>query len=110
MRALLLAALAACSVPDKSAPDAAAAPPQQPADHVTLDVTVVGPGTVTVEGLGTCADQCTYSVTARTQHALTATPENGHKELAGWTGACEGQPATCALTVVTETRVGARFE
>jgi hypothetical protein len=84
-------------------------------EHVTLVITVSGPGTVTVDGLGTCDSHhdhgCVFDVPARTQRSLVATPANEDKSFDAWSGACAGQPATCALVpTATTTTVGVRFE
>jgi hypothetical protein len=139
--ALAFIALAACYTPDKldctvtcnaarecaqgqvcgadgfcAAPDVAghcSATDAMPAQHVTLVVAISGPGTVTVDGIGTCNDDhgCMFDVPAGTQRSLVAKPEKQDKAFAGWSDACDGQPATCALVPTAPmTRVGARFE
>jgi hypothetical protein len=90
-----------------------AATDAMPAEHVSLVITISSPGAVEVVGLGTCDAEhgCTFDVPARTQRSLVAKPVKDDKPFAGWSGACQGQPSTCALVpTAAMTSVGARFE
>lgn len=85
-----------------------------PPDLVTLEIMIMGPGTVAVEGVGVCdsstGPHCTFQIAAQVARQLTATPGQDH-ELAKWSMACSGNNPTCALTPVGPlTQVGAKFQ
>lgn len=108
MRAALAAlALAACYSPDHRGwgnPDATTA--------VSLTVTIMGAGQVTVEGVGTCAKpSCTFDVPAQSMLKLDASATKEDHPFQGWTQGCSGTTASCSLPpVMTNTLVAAKFE
>jgi hypothetical protein len=78
----------------------------------SLSVTKTGAGTgkVTSQPAGIdCGATCAGSFDYGTQVSLTATPDAG-AVFKTWTGACNGQGATCKLTVTAETSTNAVFE
>jgi hypothetical protein len=118
MRAALAAMfLAACYAPDARGwtdpgPDAPPAPAM-----ISLTVTIMGPGRITVEDVGTCDSKtaphgtCSFNVPANAMRQLQATPTNEDHPFSGWTQACTGKVATCSLLLVTSpTQVGAKFQ
>ncbi len=82
---------------------------------VLLVVQISGHGTVTIPGIGSCADtspghQCTYAVIAGVTKMLVANA-TGEDEFQQWTNACAGQGATCTLTpTAPTTTTQARFK
>jgi hypothetical protein len=83
---------------------------------VTLQIVISGRGNVTVDGIGVCDSNstshgsCTFAVPAHVARQLRAI-ENHGREFVMWTAACSGAATTCSITpVLTETRVGAKFE
>ena len=75
--------------------------------RLSLDVTGAGSVTSDPAGLG-CRDTCTRSVDPDATVTFTAVPED-HAVFAGWSGACEGSGATCAVTMRGNRAVAARF-
>lgn len=74
-----------------------------PNPRYTVRVSKGGRGTGTVSGPGLdCGNTCTTRVLEGSLIVLQATGATG-SEFAKWSGACEGQPATCRL-LVNETR------
>ena len=95
---------------DAPGPDAviADAPPDAPLP-IVVQISVMGPGSVTLVGSGVCTKSCTlfadYGKTA-TAEAVPA-PKN---KFAGWTSTtCLGQPATCTFVPLSPVTLGARF-
>lgn len=86
------------------------APPDAPT-HGQLHVTINGgKGRVTVDGVGTCTNDCTYSVPL--QVPLTAHAVGDHDwHFDKWTnGPCVGQLANCAFTPTLVVDVAAKFK
>ncbi len=110
--ALATAVLAACYSPDArqwSDTDASTA--------ISLTVTIMGAGKVTVVDVGTCDSAtaphgiCTFAVPAEQMRELDASATKEDHPFAGWSMACTGEVATCSLAPVTSpTQVGAKFE
>jgi len=78
---------------------------------MTLSITKNGTGSGTVKSLRAgiaCGSDCTEAVAPGTRAKLTATAASG-SVFAGWSGACNGGTATCAVTVNTATTVTATF-
>lgn len=75
-----------------------------------LVVAVVGDGTVTGAGIscGSTGSTCTASPAAGSQVKLTAKAASG-QSFTGWSGACSGRTATCALTMSAAKSVTATF-
>ena len=98
----------ASSKPD-ARPDAP--PPPDAPTHGQLRVQIEGTGGVTVEGVGTCVDDCTYSVPLQmplTAHAIAADDE---WHFVNWTtGPCIGQSANCVFTPTLVVGVTAKFK
>ena len=88
-------------------PDARPDAPTHGQLHVTIDG---GKGRVTVDGVGTCTDDCMYSVPLQvplTAHA--AGEDDWHFEK--WTnGPCVGQLENCAFTPTLVVGVTAKFK
>ncbi len=108
-----------CELPDAAiALDAAASNPDAAADAavpgpILLVVQIMGHGTVTTTGLGSCADtapghQCSYAVSSGVTRMLDAVG-TGMDDFQMWTGACAGQGSTCTLTPTASTTVQAKF-
>jgi hypothetical protein len=91
---------AAVAADAASSPDAAV--PADAAPPVLLVVKIMGHGTVTITGTGTCTDmapghQCTFAVIAGVPRTLIATGTGGD-QFEMWMNACAGQGATCTVT------------
>ena len=70
-----------------------------PNPRYSVQITKDGRGTGTVSGPGLdCGGTCTTRVAAGTLIVLQASGAPG-SEFAKWTGACQGQPATCRLAI-----------
>ena len=96
-----------------SSGDAAIGVDAAPPTTVNLVVQISGHGTVTIAGIGSCADtapghQCTFAVTVGLPRQLVATG-TGNDSFDRWMGACSGQGATCTLTPVAMTTTQAKF-
>jgi cellulose 1,4-beta-cellobiosidase len=75
----------------------------------SLAVTKSGSGSGTVSGGAiNCGATCSATFTAATTVTLTATAASG-SSFAGWSGACTGTAATCAVSVNGAQAVGATF-
>jgi hypothetical protein len=78
---------------------------------VTLSLTFAGNGGGTVatqSGVLNCSSSCSQAFAPGTTLTLTATP-NAISEFNGWSGACPGMAATCALTLSADQSVTATF-
>jgi hypothetical protein len=95
---------------DGAKPDATPdAPPDAP-PHSQLYVTVEGRGRVTVEGVGTCTDSCTYTAPLTTSLTVEAVPLDEWK-FDKWTqGPCIGQLATCHFSTTFVVSLSAKFK
>lgn len=85
--------------------------PMNPANSVTLDVTIpVGdPGVVTSNPSGiNCGGSCAYSYATGTAVTLTAVPDQG-QSFTGWSGACTGTNTTCTVTLSAARATTATF-
>ena len=93
----------------KPRPDARPdAPPDAPPPG-QLQVTVEGRGRVTVTGIGTCTDQCTYTTVLGAQITVEAVPLEEWR-FDKWTqGPCIGQPASCVFSSTTVDNLSAKF-
>jgi hypothetical protein len=110
--ALAALAVAACYSPDHrnwGNPDATTA--------VSLTVTIMGAGQVTVDNVGTCDSEtaphgtCTFSVPASAMQTLEAAATKEDHPFVGWTLACTGKTVSCSLLpVMSPTQVGAKFQ
>lgn len=83
---------------------------------IRLTVQVMGKGSVTVEGIGTCSSQdpdrgnCVYDVVAGAPLIAQASPLTMNDAFAMWSSAtCAGQGARCQFTPVIPTVIAARF-
>lgn len=75
----------------------------------TLSVALKGTGKGGVKGSGiACPGTCSATLAAGTKVTLTEKPLAGSK-FAGWSGACTGVSATCALTISAAQSVSAAF-
>jgi len=108
---VLLAACYSPSTRDWSSVDAPAT------TNVSLSITIMGPGQVTIVDVGTCDSdtaphgQCTYMVPANATRELEAAATHEDHPFAGWTQACTGKATTCSVLPVTSpTQVGAKFQ
>lgn len=98
-------------------PDAALADaPPDGGRMVRLTVQIMGKGSVTVEGIGTCTSQdpdrgnCTYDVVASAPLTAQASSITTSDAFAMWSSAtCAGQGARCQFTPVLPTVIAARF-
>lgn len=98
-------------------PDAALADaPPDARPTVRLTVQVMGKGSVTVEGIGTCSSQdpdrgnCVYDVVPGVPLTARATPITSSDVFTMWSSAtCAGQGARCQFTPVIATVIAARF-
>ncbi len=85
-----------------------AAPPPPPLQR-TLTVQVQGAGTGTVTGPGiNCPGDCTETYADGAPVALVAAPAAG-SNFGGWSGACSGSVASCALTMDSDKQATATF-
>lgn len=76
---------------------------------LTVMNTGTGKGTVTSTPSGiNCGSTCQKTYKSSTSVTLKATASSG-SVFAGWTGACSGTAATCTISVVSATTVGANF-
>lgn len=86
-----------------------AAPPDAPGP-IDVEITVMGPGSITLVGSGSCTKSCTLFA-AYGQTATVVAEPNDKQQFAGWTSStCMGQPATCTFTPVAPVTVSGRFE
>lgn len=98
-------------------PDAALADaPPDAGRTVRLTVQVMGKGSVTVEGVGTCSSQdpdrgnCVYNVPPGAPLTAEATPITATDVFTMWSSStCAGQGARCQFTPVLATVIAARF-
>ncbi|MCX5743524.1 MAG: hypothetical protein NT062_13610 [Proteobacteria bacterium] len=102
----------ALDLPDaRPPPPTDAMPDAHPVDPLTtrLHVSIMGRGRVDIEGQGSCATDCTVTITRDVQLRLTAVDLD--QEFDRWTSAaCQGQPKRCELIPGTPTvDVSVRF-
>lgn len=106
------AATDAAGVDAGSSPDAAPRADAAPPGPFVLSVSRPPGGGFIVDGAGTidCNAHCTATLPRGTRVTLTATSDPGSAP-AAWTGACAATAAgvPCALTMTSDTAVGARF-
>jgi hypothetical protein len=95
-------------------PDARADAPLDAPGPVIMTVMIAGHGTVTIPGVGQCAEtspghMCTFAVMFNANLMLTAVG-TGDDEFDKWqSAACLGQGATCSLTVTAPVTVAVKF-
>jgi hypothetical protein len=104
--------------PDAPAPRDAGLPdaPPDAARPVRLTVQIMGKGSVTIAGVGSCSSQdpdkgnCVYDVVAGVPLSAQAMPITPTDMFAMWTSiTCGGQGARCQFTPVLATVIAARF-
>jgi len=78
-------------------------------DEVTLTLMIMGHGTVAVDAITSCGDNCKIKVPAGVMRTLTATPDDPDKPFQMWMNACSGTVPTCTLTPTTDLQIGAKF-
>jgi len=82
----------------------------QPTYSLTLAKSGTGSGTVTSSPDGiSCGSDCAQNYTSGTSVTLAATPATG-ATFTGWSGACAGTSATCAVTMDRAKSVMATFD
>jgi len=92
---------------DAPPPPPVDAPPPPPSGD--LHVRVMEKGEIEVTGIGTCHEDCTYTVLLGGALELVAKPGKD-RELDRWSGACSGTDPTCTLVPTQPvTEVSARF-
>lgn len=80
-----------------------------PATRYTLTVTLSGSGSVSSMPVGIdCGSDCSEALDSDTAITLTATPASGFS-FSGWSGACTGTAASCAVTMSANQAVTATF-
>lgn len=83
---------------------------------VTLTVTIMGQGKVTITDVGACDSDtaphgtCTFMVPATGTRELQAAATNEDHPFMSWTQGCSGKSTTCSLVVMSPTQVGAKFQ
>lgn len=82
--------------------------PGLPQATVQVQITVVGPGTVSDGSGQSCSGSCNFSEAVGAALKLTAAPSSG-ANFSGWSGACTGSSLACALTPQGSLAVTARF-
>lgn len=97
------------SIKPDARPDAP--PPPDAPTHGQLRVQIEGgKGIVTVQGIGTCNDDCTYSVPLQMPLTAQAVAQEDWR-FEKWTaGPCVGQSANCAFTPTLVVGVTAKFK
>jgi hypothetical protein len=100
---------AICTVTMNQARSVGATFATAPAVQRTLSVTPTGNGTVRSLPVGIdCGSSCSAGFGEGASVVLSATPAAGQR-FAGWSGACTGADAICALTLSQDLSVGAAF-
>lgn len=99
-----------------AAPPRDAAPPPDASRTVRLTVQIMGKGSVTVDGAGSCSSQdpdrgsCMYDVVPGAPLSAQANPIAVSDVFTMWTSmTCAGQGARCVFTPVAATVITARF-
>jgi hypothetical protein len=83
--------------------------PPDAAWPIEIHVQVMGPGTVTLVGVGSCSKDCRLLAAYAQTATLVATP-NDKQRFDRWTSlVCTGQPATCTFLALVPVSVDARF-
>ena len=83
---------------------------------VALRITIDGPGTLSIDGIGVCGaagmprSECTWQVTPYASLSVVAMPLDADHSLDKWTTSnCEGQSLACTITPPAATTVGVKF-
>ncbi len=100
---------ATCTISMTAARTVSATFSQTGASSYTLTVSNIGSGTVSSSPAGiNCGTTCSASYATGASVTLTATAATGYS-FSGWSGACSGTSATCAVSMSTARNVTATF-
>jgi len=99
-----------CEMPPMMMPDAPPPPPIDAPPHGDLHAKIMDKGKIEITGVGTCSEDCTYTVELDVMLELHAIPGKD-REFERWTSeACTGSSETCLLTPVDPvTEVSVKF-